>query len=162
MKKPHVLADPTSASAANNKTLSDFFTAVGQQSVANVLALFSLDIGNPPTIPGVGITSHGPNFEGHADITVLFTRLFASFPDLTLKELNNAASLFPQQLHRSGDLRRSDNTQRYVPKCLVCEAGRCTRHPIALLKAAFGRCPSEWELSKGIDPSILRLFARRQ
>jgi hypothetical protein len=34
---------------------------------------------NKPTIPGVGITSHGPNFYGQADITNLFNQLFLSF-----------------------------------------------------------------------------------
>jgi hypothetical protein len=42
---------------------------------------------NPPS-PSVGITTHGPNFIGVPDVTLLFTQLFSSFPDISLTEVN--------------------------------------------------------------------------
>jgi hypothetical protein len=75
---------PNSATAANIQTVTNFFAAIGTHTTANVLALFSNDSAGPPPVPTVGITSHTPNFTYMADLTLLFNRLFTSFPDLTL------------------------------------------------------------------------------
>jgi len=62
--------------------------------VGNLLAMFSGDAGTPPALPFVGIASHGPNFKGQVDIAGLFTKLFTSFPDLTLATLVGAPRLY--------------------------------------------------------------------
>jgi hypothetical protein len=90
------MGDPNSDSGPNNAALTNFITVFSAPitganpigtKVAGLQSLFAADSGGtPPTAPGVGIASHGPNFTGQVEIGVLFTRLFTSFPDLTLKE----------------------------------------------------------------------------
>jgi hypothetical protein len=81
--------------------LNVFFTTVGNPTTAvnNVMALFSPDVGNPPTSPTVGIGGNtqndphgialGPMFTGNAQITALFTELLTSFPNLTFTAYPN-------------------------------------------------------------------------
>jgi len=93
------MGDPNSDSGTNNQKMTDFIAAFNVPvcppgatptpaellAKSNTLvAFFSLDAVNP----GVGIASHGPNFKGQAAIGLLFGRLFKSFPDLTLTEVN--------------------------------------------------------------------------
>jgi len=99
MHKPHVLTNPGSANAANNTAITNFITAFNaplhanptpvqiQAKVATLLLLFSPDA-VAPVVPSVGITNHGWNFQLVAGVTLLFTQLFTSFPDLTLNEEN--------------------------------------------------------------------------
>jgi hypothetical protein len=96
--------NPNSDSAANNAALTNFITTFSAPitagnpiatKVTNLQNLFAADSGGPPpTAPGVGIASHGPNFTSQADIGILFTRLFTSFPDLTLKEKQGFPRLY--------------------------------------------------------------------
>lgn len=55
-------------------------------AITTVMALFSPDVGKPPTSPSVGIGGNnqglGPSFTGNTAITALFTELLSSFPQL--------------------------------------------------------------------------------
>jgi hypothetical protein len=82
------MAIANSNNANNNTKLDNFFAVFtyGNGNYGNVPFLFLNqnvfcpdDRPNNPTIPGVGITSHGPNFYGQVDITNLFDQLFTSF-----------------------------------------------------------------------------------
>jgi hypothetical protein len=81
------MAVPNAIDAGNNAKVDSFFAVFSSGNdadtkVTSLLALFSDDDANPPTIPCVGITSYGPNFTGRTDIKLLFHRLFSTFDPL--------------------------------------------------------------------------------
>ena len=90
-----------SDNASNNQMLDSFFGVFdpasgtyGPNNITPVLinnVFCPNDNANNPTVPGVGITDHGPNFIGVAEVTKLFTQLFTSFPDLALTQVPNSA-----------------------------------------------------------------------
>lgn len=88
------MANPNSDSASNNAAIDNFFKYFVAASEANLLGLFTADAPGPPQIPSVGIANHGANFIGSADVKALFDRLFSSFPDLTLKEVDKTRRLY--------------------------------------------------------------------
>jgi hypothetical protein len=72
--------------ADNDQTLDEFFAVFAShksaaEKVAALMHLFCADHPRAKT-PAVGITDHGHNFIGVAEVRLLFHSLFASFPDL--------------------------------------------------------------------------------
>jgi hypothetical protein len=85
----------------NDPTLDDFFNVLNNVSDTNyhsstylTTSVFCAEVGSPPTLPAVGITDHGPNFQGTADVKLLFDQLFTSFPDVALAPLSGAPRLY--------------------------------------------------------------------
>jgi hypothetical protein len=83
---------------SNDETLTSFVGYFNAHDINNVMAQICDDVpnANPPpnyTAPGVGITDHGPAFWGRADVTTLFTQLFASFPDMQWTQLAGSQRL---------------------------------------------------------------------
>jgi hypothetical protein len=77
---------------ANTDTITTFLNVfisgnTGARKAQDIVNLFCEDgqdnWGNP--IPTVGITDHGPQFVNVADVALLFTSLFHSFPNITLQ-----------------------------------------------------------------------------
>jgi hypothetical protein len=83
--------------ATTDDTVTSFFSTIanfpgttdGPTTVHNLInnVFCPNDDPNNPTMPGVGITSHGPNFLGATEVARLFTQLFTSFPDISFTEL---------------------------------------------------------------------------
>ena len=87
-----------SDSVSNNQILDGFFGVVDQSlntgNYGNVTWLMNNvfcpnDSNSNPTMPGVGITDHGPNFIGSTEVTKLFNQLFLSFPNLAFHQVPN-------------------------------------------------------------------------
>ena len=62
-----------------------------------------------PTIPSVGITDHGPNFTGAAEITTLFQQLFNSFNPPQPLQPGQLALAITQYPNATGRLYSPDN-----------------------------------------------------
>ena len=69
--------------------MDKFFQIVsdGTHNVAGIQNLFVLDSKGSP-YPNVGLTTGGPQFQFQKGIAILFTALFASFPDLVFSRAN--------------------------------------------------------------------------
>jgi hypothetical protein len=66
-----------------------FRQLVNAHNVAPVQGLFVQDIAGPPPYPNVGLTTGvGPQFKFQNGIGILFTALFASFPNLVFSYVN--------------------------------------------------------------------------
>jgi hypothetical protein len=74
---------------SNDQTLDQFFAVFASggsaaNKVASLMALFCQDDNAAkPTIPAVGITHHGPNFVGVAQVAKLWKQFFDSFDPFT-------------------------------------------------------------------------------
>ncbi len=85
---------------SNNDTLNAFFeiinddTSTKHHDVRQLTSqVFSAE--NPrQKIPSVGVTDHGPQYVGTADVAELFQKLFAAFPEMTLEPLRGAPHLY--------------------------------------------------------------------
>ena len=93
--------------ASNDQTVDTFFALLGSgaTSAANLNTLITtvfcpVDDMQNPTMPAVGITGHGPNFIGAGNgpppvgITLLFSQLVTSFPNVKLTELTKKKRLY--------------------------------------------------------------------
>jgi hypothetical protein len=93
--------------ASNDATVDAFFAVFASGSSPSVMVntlmttVFCPQNNTvPPTMPAVGITGHGPNFHGAESgppplgVTLLFTQLLTSFPDLQFTELNKKRRLY--------------------------------------------------------------------
>jgi hypothetical protein len=92
----------------NDQQVTQFFALLGSgaTSAANLNTLITavfcpVDNAAAPTMPAVGITSHGPNFVGSGNgppslvgITLLFNQLVTSFANITLTEVSIRRRLY--------------------------------------------------------------------
>jgi hypothetical protein len=78
---------------ANNTVLDNFFSVINDRGGPNYhnVPWLMQNVFCPNNarlkIPAVGITSHGPNFIGRAEVEALFNRLVASFRNLSLTQV---------------------------------------------------------------------------
>jgi hypothetical protein len=87
---------------SNDATLDTFFRIVNDKTFAHyhdvgylMNNVFCPDTPTPnPKYPYCGITDHGPQFVGGANITILFTELFTSFKDFHSTPLAGAPRLY--------------------------------------------------------------------
>jgi len=99
-------------------TLTKFFAIFAgggspDQKTADLVALFCADTGNPTAAPAVGITHHGPNFVGVAQVTLLWRQFFTAFQDFMFSPAKLTLPGYPDdvpapRLYSKHDFPRAD------------------------------------------------------